>query len=96
MLNSGLNYLHYHKIIHRDLKPENLLLSDKGNIKIADFGWAGVKDQIDSMKSTFCGTFDYMAPEIMLNKPYDEKIDSWALGVLLYELTQGYPPFRGN
>ena len=90
-----MNYLHYHKIIHRDLKPENLLLSNKGNIKISDFGWAGVKDQIDSMKSTFCGTYDYMAPEIMLNKPYDEKVDVWALGVLLFELTQGYPPFKG-
>lgn len=54
-----------------------------------------MKDQIDSMKNTFCGTYDYMAPEIMLNKPYDEKIDAWALGVLLYELTQGYPPFKG-
>ena len=71
------------------------MLSNKGNIKISDFGWAGVKDQIDSMKNTLCGTYDYMAPEIMLNKPYDEKIDAWALGVLLYELTQGYPPFKG-
>jgi serine/threonine protein kinase len=50
---------------------------------------------MDSMKSTFCGTYDYMAPEIMLNKPYDEKVDAWAIGVLLFELTQGYPPFKG-
>lgn len=78
------------------MKPENLLISNKGNIKISDFGWAGVKDNIDSMKNTFCGTFDYMAPEIMENKPYNEKVDAWALGVLLYELTQGYPPFRGT
>ena len=72
------------------------MLSDKGNIKISDFGWAGVKDRVDSMKSTFCGTYDYMAPEIMRNKPYDEKVDVWALGVLLFELTQGYPPFKGR
>lgn len=71
-------------------------MSNRGNIKIADFGWAGVKEQIDSMKNTVCGTFDYMAPEIMMNKAYDEKVDSWALGVLLYELTQGYPPFKGK
>lgn len=77
------------------MKPENLLISDRGNVKIADFGWAGVKEQIDSLKSTMCGTWDYMAPEIMQNKPYNEKVDVWALGVLLYELTQGYPPFKG-
>ena len=92
----GLNYLHSHKIIHRDLKPENLLISNRGNIKISDFGWAGIKEQATSLKSTYCGTFDYMAPEIMLNKPSNEKIDVWAIGVLLYELTQGYPPFKGS
>lgn len=88
--------MHEHGIIHRDLKPENLLISDRGNIKIADFGWAGVKEQTDSLKHTMCGTWDYMAPEIMENKPYNEKIDVWAVGVLLYELTQGYPPFKGR
>jgi serine/threonine protein kinase len=72
-----------------------LLISDRGNIKISDFGWAGVKENIESLKSTICGTFDYMAPEIVNNNPYNEKIDVWALGVLMFELTQGYPPFTG-
>lgn len=88
--------MHEHKIIHRDLKPENLLVSDKGNIKISDFGWAAIKEGVDSMKNTFCGTFDYMAPEILENKPYNEKVDVWALGVLLFELTQGFAPFKGR
>ena len=88
----GLDYIHKNNIIHRDLKPENLLLDAKGNIKISDFGWSALKKS-DS-RSTFCGTLDYMAPEILKNQHYNHKVDIWSLGIMIFEITQGYPPFR--
>ena len=90
----GLDYLHKKKIVHRDLKPENLLLDANGCIKISDFGWSAMIE--GAMRNTYCGTIDYMAPEIVKNQPHDEKVDLWSVGVLLYELTQGKPPFVGE
>lgn len=90
----GLDYLHKNNIIHRDLKPENLLLDKNGCIKISDFGWSAIQD--NKLRNTYCGTIDYMAPEIVKNSPHDEKVDLWSVGVLLYELTQGKPPFKGG
>jgi serine/threonine protein kinase len=90
---SGIDYLHKKNVLHRDLKPENLLLDNGGNIKLCDFGWS---TDDAGQRSTFCGTVDYMAPEMIQNKPHDFKIDIWSLGVLLYELLHGCPPFRGK
>ena len=88
----GLDYIHKQNIIHRDLKPENLLLDSKGNIKISDFGWSALKKS--ELRSTFCGTLDYMAPEILKNQNYNHMVDIWSLGIMIFEITQGYPPFR--
>lgn len=86
-----MKYLHDNNIIHRDLKPENLLLDQFGNVKICDFGWCV---QSTEERQTFCGTLDYMAPEMILEKGHSFQLDLWAIGVLLYELLHGYPPFR--
>ena len=88
----GVRYLHENNIIHRDLKPDNILLNRAGNVKICDFGWCteGVHE-----KMTFCGTLDYMAPEILEGTNYSFQIDIWALGVILYELLNGKTPFKG-
>ncbi|CAK71603.1 unnamed protein product (macronuclear) [Paramecium tetraurelia] len=91
----GIEYLHKKNVLHRDLKPENLLLDKQGNIKVCDFGWSAEANQ-QSKRTTFCGTLDYMAPEMLLNKPYDFKLDIWCLGILLYELIHGYAPFKGK
>jgi serine/threonine protein kinase len=89
----GLNYLHQKNIIHRDIKPENLLISKDGIVKISDFGWSA---QASDKKTTFCGTLDYMSPEMINSRPYTEKLDIWALGVLLYEMMHGYPPYKAK
>ncbi|OHT04576.1 Serine/threonine-protein kinase Sgk2 [Tritrichomonas foetus] len=90
---SALIYLHSMNIIYRDLKPENILINNDGHIKIADFGL--VKDIKEShTTSTFCGTLDYIAPEIVMNKSYDSTVDWWALGILTFELIFGYTPFH--
>ncbi|CAG9315021.1 unnamed protein product [Blepharisma stoltei] len=87
----GLKYLHDRQIIHRDLKPENLLIDGNDNIKICDFGWCV---QSSEERKTFCGTLDYMAPEMVLSQGHSYQIDLWAIGVLLYEMLHGCAPFR--
>lgn len=89
----SINYLHEQDVIHRDLKPENILLTSNSMAKICDFGWCaeGIEE-----RTTYCGTLDYMAPEIVLRNRYTNKVDIWALGVLLYEMTHGYPPFNAK
>ncbi|CAD8111931.1 unnamed protein product [Paramecium sonneborni] len=89
----GIEYLHKMKIIHRDIKPENLLLDTKGNIKICDFGWS---TEMENLKKAFCGTVEYMAPEMIKSQSTNYKLDIWCLGVLLYEMVQGKPPFTGK
>jgi len=65
------------------------------DIKVCDFGWSTVRDKHEKMR-TFCGTYEYMAPEILLKQSYNYTIDIWALGILLYELNHGYSPFRAK
>lgn len=88
----ALKYCHSKKVIHRDIKPENLLLGAKGEIKIADFGWS--VHAPSSRRTTLCGTSDYLPPEMVHGKTYNETVDLWSLGVLCYEFLVGRPPFK--
>lgn len=90
----GVEFLHNNNIIHRDQKPENLLLDENYNVKLCDFGWSVEIQQRD--RTTFCGTVDYMAPEICSSEKYGKAVDNWALGILQYELIHGYPPYSGG
>lgn len=88
----ALSYLHSLGIVYRDLKPENILLDKMGHIKLTDFGLS--KDLVEDGKtSTFCGTSEYLAPEVVMQMPYSYPIDIWALGVLCYEMILGATPF---
>ncbi|KAG0306162.1 camp-dependent protein kinase catalytic subunit [Dissophora globulifera] len=87
----ALEYLHSHAVIYRDLKPENLLLDSMGHIKIIDFGFA--KHVPQNMTWTLCGTPDYLAPEIIQSKGYGKAVDWWSMGVLMFEMCAGFPPF---
>lgn len=91
-LADALSYCHSKKVIHRDIKPENLLLGLYGELKIADFGWS--VHAPSSRRTTICGTLDYLPPEMIDDRPHDEKVDLWSLGVLCYELLVGKPPFE--
>ena len=91
---NAVYYLHNNNIIHRDIKPENILIGDDNKIKLCDFGWA--KELTLENRSTFCGTVEYMAPEIVDNENYDYSVDIWSLGILLYELLYGHSPFKAN
>lgn len=91
----AMSYCHSKQVAHRDLKPENLLLlsaDSDSNIKIADFGFAKKCTRPASL-TTQCGTPGYVAPEILEGTPYDTQVDLWSLGVIVYILLGGYPPF---
>ncbi|XP_051906600.1 cGMP-dependent protein kinase 1-like isoform X1 [Hippocampus zosterae] len=91
----ALAELHCKGIIYRDLKPENIILDHRGYAKLVDFGFAK-KVGLGKKTWTFCGTPEYVAPEIILNKGHDSSADCWSLGILVFELLSGSPPFSGS
>ncbi|KAM6972322.1 serine/threonine-protein kinase N1 isoform 1-T1 [Aplochiton taeniatus] len=92
----GLQYLHDHKIVYRDLKLDNLLLDTDGYVKIADFGLCKEGMGYGDRTSTFCGTPEFLAPEVLTDTSYTRAVDWWGLGVLIYEMLVGESPFPGD
>jgi serine/threonine protein kinase len=90
-----IRFLHSKNIIHRDIKPENILLDENYNPVFCDFGWS-IQLDFNESRDTFCGTLEYIAPEIFKGENYSKPADIWSLGVLLFEMMHGYSPFKGK
>lgn len=97
-MTSALIHLHRKNVIHRDIKPENILVGLHSEIKISDFGWS--VHAPGRRRNTYCGTLDYLPPEMLssggMDNSYDEKVDLWSLGVLMYEFLVGEAPFEDD
>lgn len=90
----ALEHLHKHDIVYRDLKPENILLDANGHIALCDFGLSKANLANDDTTNTFCGTTEYLAPEVLLDESgYTKMVDFWSLGVLVFEMCCGWSPF---
>jgi serine/threonine protein kinase len=92
----AVKYLHSFNppIIHRDIKPENILLDENNRVKLADFGWSNFKSD-EQARVTYCGTPEYLSPEMVKKQGHDTSVDIWSIGVLLFELLAGHAPFTG-
>lgn len=90
----GLQSMHNMGVIHRDLKPENILIGNDNKIKICDFGWAVCN--VTKKRETYCGTDEYMSPEIVKKIIHKKEVDLWCLGILIYELLVGETPFKSS
>ena len=90
---SMFEYLHSKNIIYRDLKPENILIDETGFLKLTDFGFA---KYVEGRTYTLCGTPEYLAPEMLLNKGHGKPVDWWTFGILLYEMLAGIDPFSDD
>ncbi|TKR75813.1 hypothetical protein L596_017052 [Steinernema carpocapsae] len=92
----ALEHLHKQGIIYRDLKPENILLDARGHVKLTDFGLCKESIEGDQKTHTFCGTIEYMAPEILMRVGHGKAVDWWSLGALMFDMLTGGPPFTAE
>ncbi|KAG5186473.1 putative serine/threonine kinase-like protein [Tribonema minus] len=92
----GMVYCHSQNISHRDIKPENIMITSCDDVKIADFGLSRIKTQTTVVFDTFCGTLNYVAPELLAKRPYDSKCDIWSLGIMLYVMLSGRFPYDSD
>jgi len=89
----SLSYIHAHHRIHRDIKSDNILLNSRGDVKIADFGYAAQLTQEQQKRRTVVGTPYWMAPELIRGHDYGTRVDIWSLGIMLMEMVEGEPPY---
>uniref|UniRef100_A0A3Q3EDS6 Ribosomal protein S6 kinase n=1 Tax=Kryptolebias marmoratus TaxID=37003 RepID=A0A3Q3EDS6_KRYMA len=95
-ISMALGHLHQKGIIYRDLKPENIMLNSHGHVKLTDFGLCKESIHDGTVTHTFCGTIEYMAPEILMRSGHNRAVDWWSLGALMYDMLTGAPPFTGE